>query len=292
MSGTFMDGGSFDGSNAGSDCFVDGGDHDHGHDHGHHGIDSYSDSGNDSNFQHGHERGGFSLGALLGLNQQQHHSFLAHLLGLDHDAHDHGGDHGDHGEHGEHNDLGSSHVSHEGTSGIGIWAPALQSITLSTFLQGFKMTPAVWMLTLFMSYIGWLCVVYWIRHHEPFANSVLGTTTARSSTSNYDRRMIAGIKEALPLKTSSKTGDFYVPIPGSEQGSAGSAQATVPATAPIAPPATLMPIAPPSTTIVPSAPEFGPAPMMQPAFSTGASPAFNVPVYNMNGHRLKTIVDR
>lgn len=257
MSGTFMDGGSFDGGNAGGDFG------------NHGGIDSFSDGGveSDSNnlHQHGHE-GGFSLGALLGLNQQQHHSFLAHLLGLDHDAHDHGGEHG--------GDLGSSHISHEGTSGIGVWTAALQSITLATFFTGFRMTPAVWMLCLFMGYIGWLCVIYWVRHHEPFANAVLGTRAATSSTSSYDRRMIAGIKEVLPIKTSSKTGDFYVPVLGENVATAGSASATVL----------------PSAPLVPVPAHFGSAPQVQDSVPTQS--AVNVPVYDMSGPRLRTIVDR
>src|SRR6185369_18002911 len=77
--GIFMDGG-HDHMGHSHGTFMDGG-----HDHG-----TFMDGGGHDHCQHGHGTAhhgtqGVNLSQVLGL-QQNHHSFLAHLLGLDHDA--------------------------------------------------------------------------------------------------------------------------------------------------------------------------------------------------------------
>jgi hypothetical protein len=93
------------------------------------------------------------------------------------------------------------------------WGATLQSLKLSDALQGINVTPNFLFLLLFLGFAGWLWVVYWIRHNEPLANSVLGTHTAQSTTTHADRSMLAGIKKTLPVRTSNNMGDYYVPIP-------------------------------------------------------------------------------
>jgi hypothetical protein len=86
---------------------------------------------------------------------------------------------------------------------------------LSDVLQGINVTPNFLFLLLFLGFTAWLGVVYWVRHHEPLANHVLGTGNgaAQSASAIADRRLVAGIKKTLPIRTSHETGEFYVPIP-------------------------------------------------------------------------------
>lgn len=168
--------------------------HDHGHDHGHGG-------------QHHHGGEGLSLSSILGLNDHHHgHNFLSHLLGLDHDSHHHhhgqeGAGTADQHEHGHQ----QPHITAQP-----IWSSALQSMKLSNALQGIVITPSVWLLLLFTGFVAWLFVIYWIRHHEPLINAVIGTGAAQSATAGYDRKMMAGIKDAFPVRT---RGELYCPSP-------------------------------------------------------------------------------
>ncbi|CAN5735938.1 hypothetical protein BH10CYA1_BH10CYA1_34240 [soil metagenome] len=209
MSGVFMDGGSGgDGGGGGGGhhsshggggdggSFMDGG----GHDHGHHGHATHSGGGDGGNF----------LNHVLGYNNNTgHHSFLSHLLGLDHDAHHHGG-HGDgghdHGHDGSHGDGGQN------PSQTPIWTSALQGMKLSHALEGIKVSINVWFFFFYMMCIFWLFLVYWIRHHEPLANGVLGRGAAKYETAAADRRIIDNCRDATPIRTSQNQA-CYAPMP-------------------------------------------------------------------------------
>lgn len=97
------------------------------------------------------------------------------------------------------------------------WNSAFRRLKLSDALQGINITPNFMFLVLFVGFTAWLGVVYWVRHHEPLANSVLGTAAAHSATAYDDRRLVAGIKKTLPVRTSHSSGEFYVPIPNGNQ---------------------------------------------------------------------------
>ena len=171
-----------------SGVFIDGGNHDaashggdgisHGGDHGHHGL-------------HGHGHTG--------------HNFLAQILGLDQQDHAH-----------------LAHHGAEGASGLPpsqtpAWSSALQGLKIENLFAGINITPNILLLLLFASFIGWLGVIYFIRHHEPFANQVLGSSAAYAPTAGYDRHLINNCRDALPLKTSSQMGVIYTPDPQSNQ---------------------------------------------------------------------------
>lgn len=168
--------------------FMDGGNHDHGH--GGHGI---GHQGGDGNF----------LSNLLGYNDHSgHHSFLSHLLGLDHDAH-----HGGHG------------IGHHGGEGGGqapsqtpIWSSALQGIKLEHAFEGVSISINVWFAIFYALCIFWLFCIYWIRHHEPFANQVLGRGAAKYETAAADRRIIDNTRDATPIRTSAGQ-SYYAPMP-------------------------------------------------------------------------------
>ena len=182
MSGVFMDGGGHDhgghsmhGGGGDGGNFMDGGNHDHGGHAMHH-------SGGDGG-------GGNFLSNLLGYNDHAgHHSFLSHLLGLDHDAH-HGG--------------------HQGGEGMApsqspIWTSALQGLKLSHALEGVNISVNAWFFFFYVMCIFWLFAIYWIRHHEPLANAVLGRGAAKYETAAADRRIIDNCRDATPIRTSQK----------------------------------------------------------------------------------------
>jgi hypothetical protein len=139
------------------------------------------------------------------------------------------------------------------------------------------------------------------------ANQVIGTTSMNSTTATADRQIVAGAKDAFPMKTSSQMGNFYVPVPGSETDSAGLAyagvvknsQSTLHA-APIASPHTDSegwappPVAPMSGNGPMSSLPFNSAsPVLDPSMvGPQAGNAFNVPVQSPAGTRVKTIVNR
>lgn len=90
-------------------------------------------------------------------------------------------------------------------------ANAMQGVKLSTALKGLNITSNFMWLVLFVGFFLWLFVVYWIRHHEPFANHVLGPAASHSSTGRDDRIMLEGMRNALPVRVSKDTGFVYVP---------------------------------------------------------------------------------
>ncbi|MBU6455353.1 MAG: hypothetical protein KGS72_26515, partial [Cyanobacteria bacterium REEB67] len=169
-----------------SGVFMDGGNHDAishggdgidhgGHDHGHHGV------------QHGHGQGG--------------HSFLAQILGLDQQDHAHLAHHGGEG------------ASGHAPSQTPAWSSALQALKIENLIAGINITPNFLLVLLFAAFTGWLGVIYWIRHHEPFANQVLGSSAAYAPTAGADRRLINNARDALPFKTSAQSGMVYCPQP-------------------------------------------------------------------------------
>lgn len=90
-------------------------------------------------------------------------------------------------------------------------ASAIQGVKLSTALKGLNITSNFMWLVLFVGFFLWLFVVYWIRHHEPFANHVLGPAASHSSTGRDDRIMLEGMRNAMPVRISKDTGFVYVP---------------------------------------------------------------------------------
>jgi hypothetical protein len=291
MSGTFMDGGGHDhgghavhsGHGGDGGGFMDGGQQNH-----HHGMHMGGDGG-----------GGLNIASLLGLNQQGHHSFLSHILGLDHNTH--------HGAHG-HSGMQSGAVHNPSQSPM--WSSALQGVKLSNFFQGITISANAWLAIMFMGFISWLFVLYFIRHHEPFANAVLGSSAAQSPTADFDRRMIANVKEAFPLHTPNM--GLYAPSPPARTAPPGSASAApLPATymAPSAfapmPVQTLTPVLPSTGYPAPNpgATTFAAGPFGQPIAGNNfyqsppsqfnsATPYMNVPQYLQYGTRLRSIVSR
>jgi hypothetical protein len=195
MSGTFMDGGGHDhgGHQSGHGSGGDGGGYmDGGHDHGGHGHQMHGSGG---------DGGGF-LNHLLGYNNHTAgHSFLSHLLGLDHDAH-----------HGHGGADGGTHGGEGAVSQTPIWTSALQGLKLSHALEGISISVNAWFFMFFMGCIAWLFVVYWIRHHEPFADAVLGKGAAKYQTAAADRMIIDKCRDATPLRTSTNQG-MFAPMP-------------------------------------------------------------------------------
>ncbi|CAN5346081.1 hypothetical protein BH11CYA1_BH11CYA1_21770 [soil metagenome] len=119
---------------------------------------------------------------------------------------DHGHDHGDHGDHGHHgHDMGG----HPDQSPI--WSQAMQGLKLNDFISSIRITPNHLLLFMFAGFTGWLGVIYWIRHHEPMANHMLGSGPAYTSHSQADRLLINGAREALPIKTVAGSGVVYTP---------------------------------------------------------------------------------
>jgi hypothetical protein len=195
MSGTFMDGGNHDhgGHNPGHGSGGDGGGYMDGHDHGGHQTHSGHGSGGE---------GGNFLNHLLGYNSDTgHHSFLSHLLGLDHDAH-HGGHGGLHG-----GDGGGQNPSQ-----TPIWTSALQGLKLSHALEGINVSINVWFFLFYVCCIAWLFVIFWLRHHEPLANSVLGKGNAKYETAAADQRIMDNCRDATPIRTSQNQ-QLFAPMP-------------------------------------------------------------------------------
>ncbi len=119
--------------------------------------------------------------------------------GFDH-GHDHGHDGHDHGHDGGHQ-----------PSQTPIWSQAMQGLKISDFINNIKITPNHLLLFMFLAFTGWLGVIYWIRHHEPLANHVLGSGSAYTANAYADRLLINGAREAIPVKTTATSGMVYTP---------------------------------------------------------------------------------
>lgn len=247
----------------------------------------------------GHGGDGAGASHALGLEHgHQQHGFFSHLLGLDHD-------HG-HGAHAGHN-HGHQHGQQAGAEqgqGAFSWSSSLQSLKLSDIFQGLNVTPNVMLLLLFAGFAVWIFVVYWVRHHEPLTNQVLGTGGGYASTAHADRKIVAGIRHALPLRTSANTGTIYVPITGTDAQPPNPASGAFAAAPPLhagypavpaqaAPQAVAPLVARPA--LQPSLTAVGPVAV---GHSLSAHPAvtargaYCVPIHTADGTRLKTVTNR
>lgn len=141
---------------------------------------------------HGHGHGGGHQGSK--------HGSLAQLLGIDQDS-----EHAAHGHHGE------------APQQTGIWNSALKGLNFKNLTSGIVITPNFLFVLLFGAFTAWLGVIYWIRHNEPFANQVLGSGSAYAPTASYDRHLINGVREAMPVHTTGNMGLIYTPMPGQGQ---------------------------------------------------------------------------
>jgi hypothetical protein len=240
------------------------------HHHGGHGGHSLHSPG-------GGDGQSFSQFFDFGGGDSPQHNFLTHLLGLDHDAHGHGGGDGLHG------DMAQHMPSHSAG-----WNSALQSIKLSDVLQGINVTPNFLFIVMFFGFIAWLFVIYWVRHHEPLANSVLGISAAHAPTANADRQLLAKTKFAFPNGTCESMGDIYVPgvpdvaVRPHGLGVASAAASSMPMPAPPVPP------------VPPPTPQPMPLSMAPTAYSVLPSEGAYMPAFGQPAPvaRLKMIVNR
>ncbi len=245
-----------------SETFMDGG-----HDHG----------------SHGHSHSGHADGAALGQTHSHgHHNngFLSNLFG---DGQNHGGhEHGAHGEHANHHHHHAGELS-SNPQGSAMWTSAFAGLKFSDLFRGITVTPNMMFLFLFLGFTGWLGVVYWVRHNEPFASQVIGTRTAHAPTGHADRKLVEGIRQALPFRTSPTAGMIYVPgVPSAE----AMPHANVPAAA-MASPADPHPFAQQSAM-----PDTRVAPVTHNLPAMAARGAYHVPIHTADGVRLKTVVNR
>lgn len=107
--------------------------------------------------------------------------------------------------------LGLDHEQQSGNSSLPKASSVLKGVKLSDFFQGVKITPNFMFFLLFLGFFLWIFVIYWVRHHEPLANQVLGPSKAHAHKAALDRKLVAGIKNAFPVQTSATTGEVYVP---------------------------------------------------------------------------------
>ena len=71
---------------------------------------------------------------------------------------------------------------------------------LKNFTQGVKPHINFWFFVLFLGFILWLFVLYWVRHHEPAVNAVVGTKSGNFISPSCDHRMVAQLSNALPYR--------------------------------------------------------------------------------------------
>lgn len=84
-------------------------------------------------------------------------------------------------------------------------------IKVSELASGIKITPNFMLAMLFLAFTAWLFVVYWIRRHEPLANSVLGQPRAIAPTAKQDLVLMNNARNAMPIKTGPNYNGFYTP---------------------------------------------------------------------------------
>jgi len=120
---------------------------------------------------------------------------------------------------GGHGDQGGSH-SGQG-HGFGDFSNAdiigsdIENINWSTLFSGLKVNTGVRFIIVFAAFSCWLYVIYWIRHHEPLSNQVIGVSVPQSSTLAADRSIIARVSKVFPFQTPALvSGSFYTPTPG------------------------------------------------------------------------------
>lgn len=88
-----------------------------------------------------------------------------------------------------------------------------EAFSWSHLTSGLKVNSGVRFAIIFMAFMGWLFVVYWIRHHEPLTNQVLGIAVPQSSTAAADRALISDVKKVLPFQIPTTVRSFYAPTP-------------------------------------------------------------------------------
>ena len=201
---------------------------------------------------------------LLGVDDHSgEHTVLSRLLGLDREVHlapaKKAGTEEHHGFH------------------MPIWVSSLQHAKLSHLFEGMHITANMGFGLLFAFLICWLFLLYFIRHHEPFAGSVLGHSAAQSSRIAVDRQVINGSHIAMPYPTRADD-TFFVPSPGQPE-----PQATP-----------VLPQTPDLTVAAPvQSPQLVPSAMVPQAPSqTLSAGAVNMPEATVGGERLKTFVSR
>jgi len=90
----------------------------------------------------------------------------------------------------------------------------MENISVSTLFTGLQVSTGIRFAVLFAAFIGWLYVVYWIRHHEPFVNQAIGISAPHSPTAAADRSLIARIGKVFPFQTPTMGDGLYAPTPG------------------------------------------------------------------------------
>jgi hypothetical protein len=165
---------------------------------------------------------------------------------------------------------------------------------LSDVFQGINVTPNTMFFMLFMGFFLWLYVIYFIRHHEPLANQVIGTGAGYSATAAADRNLVAGIRHAVPIRTGPGTGSVYVPIPG-EASAANLSQSPIPGSAGVTN-APYSPVSSPVASFGSATPAPSPyaAPVLAPYAGSEVTTmrAYHLPIRGADGLRLKTVVNR
>ncbi len=117
-----------------------------------------------------------------------------------------------------HADQSGHHVLNVGDlSNDNMLGTDYQYWNLKHFAEGLKINTGMRFAILFIAFAGWLYIIYWIRHHEPFANQAIGVQTSLAPTANEDKRMVAAIKNAFPWRTSANMGNLFVPSPQGAQ---------------------------------------------------------------------------
>ncbi len=128
----------------------------------------------------------------------------------------HSGHSGGHSSHAVHHDAGQSgHPSHHfgNLSNDNMLGGNFQYWNLANFMEGLRINTGIRFAILFIAFAGWLYVIYWVRHHEPFVNQMIGTHSYLAPTAPQDKSIVAAIKKVFPLKTSENMGTLYVPSP-------------------------------------------------------------------------------
>lgn len=214
-------------------------------------------------------------------------NLVSQLLGLD----EQGGANGSFGG-------GSGQIPGSSAPRRASFAGSYAKLKFSDVFSGINLSHNFMFLMLFLGFTAWLFVVYWVRHHEPLANDVLGVGAARSRMSEADRRLMAQIKRTLPVRTSSATGDFYVPIPQANGQVGASGDYAYNNGAAYGSPQGVMPLPPAPLPSPPSPMPPAPTPLTQYSPYTNTLPtmapqqAYLMPVRDASVTRVKVFVNR
>lgn len=121
---------------------------------------------------------------------------------------------------------------------------AVGSFNFMSLFKGINITPNHLLILLFGFFFFWLFVVYWIRHNEPLANQVLGSSHAFAPTAQQDRHLINGVKEAYPVRTSPTSGQIWTPPIGIHDSNVYGGQPAPPPMGALAPMPAQIPVQP------------------------------------------------